>query len=135
MTRAIQAARILLGLIFVVFGLNGFFMFIPVRPTHPLILLLISSGYIYFVKVVEILAGALLLANRAVVLALVLLGADIANIAMYHILLDHNDWFIVPVVLALYTVLLYGYRPRMKFIFRWKETSGSAADAPPASHR
>jgi putative oxidoreductase len=81
----------LLGLPFVIFGLNGFLKFIPVPPFHPFVQILVSSGYIYFVKAIEVLAGGLLVVNRALLLALVLLGADIANIVAYHALLDHRN--------------------------------------------
>jgi hypothetical protein len=120
MSRVVHASRLLLGFTFVLFGLNGFHIFIPVPPFHPFMQILVSSGYIYFIKAVEVVAGTLLLVNRAVVLALVLLGADIANILAYHLLLDHRNWPIAPVVAALYVILLWGYWPRLKILFRWK---------------
>ena len=119
MSTIVRVARILLGVTFLIFGLNGFHTFIPVPPFHPFMQILVSSHYIFFIKAVEILAGSLLLANRAVVLALILLGADIANIAAYHLLLDHRDWPIVPVVACLYAVVVWGYWPQLKVLFRW----------------
>ena len=49
--------RILLGLVFVAFGLNGFFRMelIPVPDFHPFMQILVSSGYIYVVKMVNYL--------------------------------------------------------------------------------
>jgi hypothetical protein len=120
MQRVVRAAGILLGLIFLIFGLNGFFSFIPVPTLHPFMQILVASGYIYFVKVVEVVAGGLLLCNRAIMLALVLLGADIANIAMYHILLDHRDWPIVPIIIVLYLLVLYGHWRRFTTICQWR---------------
>jgi putative oxidoreductase len=104
----------------VVFGLNGFHLFIPVPSFHPFMQILVSSRYIYFIKAVEVLAGSLLLADRAVPLALVLLGADIANIVAYHLLLDHRDWPAAFIVAILYAIVFFGYWPRMKPLFRWK---------------
>jgi len=117
MSNVVRVARLLLGMIFVILGLNGFHTFIPVPPLHPFMQILVSSGYIYLIKTVEILAGSLLLANRVVVLALILLGADIANIVAYHLLLDHRDWPIAPIVTALYALVAWGYRQQLRFLF------------------
>ncbi len=116
-----RIARVLLGLVFVAFGINGFHTFIPVPTFSPFMLILVSSGYIYFVKSLEVMAGGLLLANRAIPLALILLGADIANIVMYHLLLDHRDWPVVPIVVGLYSWVFWDHSSQMKFIFCWKE--------------
>ncbi|MGA2886704.1 MAG: hypothetical protein ABSE51_01530 [Terracidiphilus sp.] len=120
MSKTFQVARLLLGLIFVVFGLNGFYTFIPIPSLHPFMQILVSSGYIYFIKLVELAGGILLLVNRAVVLALVLLGADIANIIAYHLLLDHRIWFVAPVLAVLYAITFLGNWPQLKLIFRWR---------------
>ncbi len=103
-------ARYLLGLIFLVFGLNGFFIFIPVPDFHPFMQLLVDSGYIYVIKAIEVASGIMLLTNRYVLVALVLLGADIVNIALYHLLFDPRNWPVVPVLLVLYGVLVWRYR-------------------------
>ncbi len=58
--------RLLLGLIFLVFGLNGFYTFIPVPKFHPFMEILVSSGFIYFEKAIEVMGGVLLLTNRFV---------------------------------------------------------------------
>jgi len=122
MSNIVRVARLFLGITFVILGLNGFHTFIPVPPFHPFMQILVSSGYIYLIKTVEILAGSLLLTNRAVVLGLILLGADIANILAYHLLLDHRDWPIVPVITAIYAVVVWGYWAQLKFLFRWEVT-------------
>lgn len=110
-------ARILLGLIFFIFGLNGFFLFIPVPEFHPFVSILVSSGYIYLIKTVEVVGGVLLLSNRFVPLALVLLGPDILNILAYHILLDHRNWPVAVVNLLLFLILLWGYRQHFRALF------------------
>ena len=57
-------ARILPGLIFLAFWLNGFFLSIPVPEFHPFVSILVSSGYIYLIKTVEVVGGVPLLSNR-----------------------------------------------------------------------
>lgn len=82
-------ARILLGLTFVVFGLNGFldFMHGPLPPglAGTFLSTLVASHFIYFVCAVQVIAGALLLVNRFVPLALALLAPVLYNILVFHI--------------------------------------------------
>lgn len=90
MKTAYTIARILLGLIFGALGMNGFVPFIPNPPTIPAPALaffsaMASTHFSYFVFGAQVLAGLLLLANRYVPLALVVLGAVLANILAFHI--------------------------------------------------
>jgi uncharacterized membrane protein YphA (DoxX/SURF4 family) len=100
-------ARILLGLLFLVFGLNGFFHFIPSPPPPGLagqyLGALFVSHYLVFVFLVEIAGGALLLANRFVPLALILLGPVIVNILLFHSLMAPAG---LPI--ALFATILWG---------------------------
>jgi uncharacterized membrane protein YphA (DoxX/SURF4 family) len=88
-----HAARVLLGLVFFVFGLDYFVGFLPPQPPPPESALpffagLQASGYILpVVKTVEVAAGAALLANRFVPLALSLLAPVVVNIVAIHFLL------------------------------------------------
>ena len=88
-------ARILLGLLFLVFGLNGFLQFLPMPPfsgaAAQYMGVLFQSHALAIVFVLEIAGGALLLANRFVPLALVLLGPVIVNIVIFHTLIAHAD--------------------------------------------
>jgi len=59
----IGASRIGLGLIFVTFGRNGFYPLIEVPELHPFMAILVTSGYIYFIKVVEVAGGLLQLSG------------------------------------------------------------------------
>lgn len=82
--------RILLGAMFVVFGLNGILRFIPVPPGMPAMVtafngVMFASHYMAFVGAVQLLAGLALLANRYVPLALVALAAVLANILAFHV--------------------------------------------------
>ena len=78
MKRAVLVARILLGIIFVIFGLNGFFLFIT-PPEHTpaggaFINLLVTTGFMYVEKSFEIIGGALVLLDLYVPLGLVILA-------------------------------------------------------------
>jgi len=92
-------ARLLLGVIFVVFGLNGFFNFISLGPlpsglAGQFVGALAQSHYFWVVAGLQVLGGALLLVNRFVPLGLVLLGPVIVNILLYHLFLNlrGSDW-------------------------------------------
>jgi putative oxidoreductase len=81
-------ARILVGLMFTVFGLNGFLHFIPQPPIQGLPLqfftVLFASGFYVVVFGVQLIAGLLLLTNLYVPLALVAIGAMLVNILTFH---------------------------------------------------
>jgi uncharacterized membrane protein YphA (DoxX/SURF4 family) len=100
-------ARILLGLVFVVFGFNAFFHFIPMPPPQGLAAdffkALFVSHYFYAVAVLQIAGGALCLAGRFVPLGLTLLGPVIVNIVLFHLFIEHTGALpaVVSAVLAL----------------------------------
>jgi putative oxidoreductase len=82
--------RILLGLMFLIFGINGFVPFIPNPPSIPPLALeffgtMVRSHFSYFVFGVQTICGVLLLVNRYVPLALVTLAAVLANIVAFHV--------------------------------------------------
>src|ERR1700681_4102096 len=86
-------ARILLGLVFFVFGLNGFLHFIPMGPmptglAGQYFTVMTQSHYILFVAALQVIGGALLLVGRYIPLALTILGPVIVNILLYHLLMD-----------------------------------------------
>ncbi len=85
---AVLIARILLGLLFTVFGLNGFLHFIPMPPPTGLagqyMGALFLSHYLVTIFLVQLVGGLLLLVNRYVPLALVLLGPVLVNILLFH---------------------------------------------------
>jgi putative oxidoreductase len=115
-------ARILLGLIFLVFGLNGFFHFIPNPPMPPgdladFTAVMGRSHYMIPVFALQVIGGALLLIGRFVPLALTLLGPVLVNILITHILL--NPAGLPPGVVAavLWFVLFYAYRQYFAGIF------------------
>jgi uncharacterized membrane protein YphA (DoxX/SURF4 family) len=112
-----MAARLLLGLIFFVFGLNGFLNFIP-PPREPMpsgaaafIGALVNSGYLLrLVAGTQVLVGALLLSNRFVPLALALIAPVVVNIVAFHLFLAPSGVSIALVVLALEAYLAWVYR-------------------------
>lgn len=86
-------ARYLLGLMFTVFGLNGFFHFIPQPPpANPLALQFFGavavSHFAAFFFAVQLLGGLLLLSGYFVPLALTLLAAELYNILAFHLTLE-----------------------------------------------
>ena len=118
-------ARLLLGLVFVVFGLNGFLGFLkmgemPTGLAGQFIGALIGSHYYWVVAAVQILGGALLLVNRFVPLALVLLGPVIVNILLYHGFLFPSGAVVAIVVTILWFVVFYDKRQYFSGIFAQK---------------
>jgi putative oxidoreductase len=109
------AARILLGLVMTVFGLNFFLHFLPQPPLEgpagAFIGALFASGYVLLiVKVVEVVAGLLLLAGRFVPFALALLAPIVVNIVAFHAVLAPAGLVLPLVVLALELYLAWAYR-------------------------
>jgi len=106
--------RTLLGLVFVVFGLNAFLQFMPAPPPQGLagdfVKALFMSHYFYAVAVLQIAGGALLLVGRFVPLGLTLLGPVIVNILLFHIFLDRAGLAVAVVVAALALFLLWAHR-------------------------
>jgi putative oxidoreductase len=122
MKYAIIIARLLLGLVFVVFGSNAFLHFIPVPPMQgqagAFIGALISSGYIYPIAMLQVLGGLFLLIGRFIPLGLTLLGPVIVNIVLYHIFLDQSGLPMAVAISALALFLLWIYRYRFPAIFQ-----------------
>ena len=123
MKYVIVIARVLLGLVFVVFGSNAFLHFLgPMPEMHgqagAFITALMSSGYMYVIAVLQILGGlCLLFGARFVPLGLTLLGPIIVNIVLYHVFLDPNGMPIAIIVSVLALFLLWIYRFKFPAIF------------------
>ena len=115
-------ARAFLGLIFVVFGLNGFLNFLSMGPmptglAGQFVGALVLSHYFWVVAALQIAGGALLLASRFVPLALVLLGPVIVNIICYHVFLNPSGAVPAVVVTVLWLIVCYGNRQHFSGIF------------------
>jgi len=126
-------ARILMGLMFFVFGLNGFLHFIP-QPKDPmsegamaLFTGFTKSGYMMpLIFGTQTLVGALLLVNRFVPLALALIAPVIVNIIAFHLFLSPATIAPGIVVLALELYLAWSYRKLYQpmLVFRSKPGAG-----------
>ena len=100
---------------FAVFGLNGFFHFIPQPPPASpqaiqYMTVLSTSNYFVLVFLIQLIAGILLLANRFVPLALAMLAPILVNVLMFHSLMDPAN--IAPGLLAsiLWVVVFLRFR-------------------------
>ena len=117
-SKAIFSTRVLLGLIFSIFGLNGLLFvvlgwgFIPMPPPPPE-MMPIFTGFMathylmQLVKVIEISAGLMLLGNRFVNLALFLLGPIVVNILCIHIFADRQGLPMAVLVTGLFSHQIY----------------------------
>ena len=115
-------ARYLLGLIFLVFGLNGFLHFIPMPPPKGALAAqfggaIFASHYWVVVFGVQVIGGILLLVNRFVVLALILLGPVIVNIFFFHALMAAEGLPLACVVVVLWVILAVHYKQYLSGIF------------------
>ena len=118
----ILIARLLLGLSFVVFGLNGFLNFLSMGPmptglAGQFIGALVQSHYFWVVAALQVIGGALLLVNRFVPLALVLLGPVIVNILCYHAFLNPSGAAPAAVVTVLWFIVFYVHRQYFSGVF------------------
>jgi uncharacterized membrane protein YphA (DoxX/SURF4 family) len=115
-------ARYLLGLIFLVFGLNGFLHFIPMPPPKGLAAqqfggAIFMSHYWIVVFGIQVIGAVLLLVNRFVPLALVLLGPVIFNIFFFHALMAPEGIPLAIVVVVLWFILAIRYKQYLSGIF------------------
>ena len=114
-------ARLLLGLLFTVFGLNGFLHFIPMPPPQGIagqfMGALFVSHYLVPIFALQLIAGVLLLVNRFVPVALTLLGPIIVNILLFHLLMEPTGIGMAIVTVALWAIVFYRERAAFKGIF------------------
>jgi uncharacterized membrane protein YphA (DoxX/SURF4 family) len=118
-------ARYLLGLMFTVFGLNGFLGFIhqppPANPLAIQFLVAVSgSHFAAFFFAVQVLGGLLLLSGFFVPLALTLLAAELYNILAFHITLAPSTAAPALVAFVLWMLVFVQYRESFKGIFSAK---------------
>ena len=130
-------ARILLGLVFLAAGVSGFVL-ISHPPAPPPGLagafqdVFFRSRWVLFVDAVEAVAGALLLANRYVPLALAALAAVIANIIVFHLTMAPAGLPIAAVVATLWAILAYRHRSSFAPLFEQRPASTRRTDAAPS---
>ena len=102
-------ARLFLGLVFTVFGLNFFLHFLPMPAAPPRAAAfagaLFASGYLFpLLKATEVVAGLLLLGGFFVPLVLAVLAPIVINIVGFHLFLEPSG---LPIPLALLAAELY----------------------------
>ena len=120
----VTISRIILGLLFTVFGLNGFLHFIPMPPPQGVagqfMGVLFTSGYLVPIFALQTVGGALLLANRFVPLALAILAPIIVNIVLFHATMDVKGLGLAFVAVALWSVVFFRERGAFKGLFAAK---------------
>ena len=116
-------ARVLLGLIFVVFGSNAFLRFLPMPPlpqgvAGEYLHTFFASGYVYVIGGFQVIGGLLLLVGRFVPLGLTILGAIIVNIWCFHLLMAPEGLPPAILVTILELFLVWRYRNAFAGILR-----------------
>ncbi len=115
-------ARLLMGLAFLVFGLNGFFHFIPTPPMAPspgtsFLESMIVTHYFFPIAFLQGLCGILFLFNRYVPLALTLICPIIVNILMYHAFMDPKGILPGLLVMICWLIVYWHHRAAFKGLF------------------
>ena len=114
-------ARILLGLMFFVFGLNPFLKFLPMPQLEGVwgqfLGALVVSHYVWVVGATQVVSGALFLIGRYVPLAIALSGPVMVNILAYHLTMQHIGT--QPAALATICWLFLFWRYRDSFAPLW----------------
>jgi uncharacterized membrane protein YphA (DoxX/SURF4 family) len=128
-------ARVLLGLVFFVFGLNGFLHFLPQPPlpqaAGELMGAFAAAKYMFpLIKGTEVVAGALLLVGRYVPLALLFLAPVVVNIVLFHAFLAPAGLAVPIVVTGLGLYLAWAYRDAFRGVL-----DGSARPTPASARQ
>ncbi len=118
-------SRYLLGLMFAVFGLNGFLHFISQPPpANPLALQFLgavsASHFAAFFFAAQVLGGLLLLSGFFVPLALTLLAAELYNILAFHLTLSPSSIAPALVACVLWVLVFLRYRESFKGVLAAK---------------
>ena len=121
---AVLVARILLGLTFLVFGLNGFLNFLhmpmPPGPAGQYMGVLFMSHYLHVVFLLEVIGGVLLLSGQFIPLGLVVIGPVLFNILLFHTFLFPAGFPPALFVTVLWFIVFYGVRKSFTGIFAQK---------------
>jgi uncharacterized membrane protein YphA (DoxX/SURF4 family) len=118
-------ARVLFGLGFVIFGLNGFLQFMPNPPmtaeAGALMGAFAKTGYFFpMIKVIELVAGLLLLTNFYAPLATVLIAPVLVGITTIHLFLNPAGIPMMIFLHVLHGIIAYGYKENYKGLFAKK---------------
>ena len=122
MKTASTIARYLAGVIFLVFGLNGFLHFIPLTPPSGVagqfMGALFVSHYLTLIFALQVIGGVLLLANRYVPLALAILAPVIVNILSFHALMAPSGLPLALIVTVLWALVFVHVRAAFAALFQ-----------------
>ncbi len=116
MKKATIVSRIILGFIYLVFGLDYFFQFIPYQPHHTSRVAafkagLLGVGYFYpMIKSIQIAGGISLLVNRYAPFFAVVLFPISLNVFLYHTILVPSGWYMGGILIVTNLFLGYAYR-------------------------
>lgn len=115
MATAAAIARMLLGLIFVVYGTNYFvpFLTLPAPSADGTALLdaFAATGYFMpFLRITQLVTGALLIADRYVALALLITAPIVLNIFLFDVFLDPRGLAMGSLLLVIQGYLGWAYR-------------------------
>lgn len=121
MKKVILGARLLLGALFVVFGTNYFFPFMPMPENPPeaqaFLGALFQAGYMFpLIKVTEIVGGALLLLGF-VPIGLILLSPVVVNIVAFHLFLAPGGMGLNVALVGLMVFLAWSYKEKFVSLF------------------
>jgi len=127
---ATAIVRVLLGVMFLVFGLNGFLNFIPQPKDIPPEIMsvmsgLMKAGYMTVVSGAEVLIAVLLLSNRFVPLALAMLAPIVVGIITFHIAMAPSTIGPGIAVLLMELFLIWSYRGAFRPMLRVKTAPGA----------
>ena len=123
MKTVITISRIILGFIYLVFGLDYFFHFIPYEPNHTgkvaaFKAALMSVGYFYpMIKSIQIVGGLSLLINRYAPFFAVVLFPISVNVFLYHTILVPSGWLMGVLLIVPNLFLGYAYRNYYRGMF------------------
>jgi putative oxidoreductase len=126
MKACVLIARCLLGFIYLIFGLDYFYQFIPYHVVHPgipgaLVAGLKGTGYIYpMMKTIQILGGVSLLFDRYAPFSAVVLFPISLNVLLFHTILVPSGWFMGIILIVLNVFLGWAYRKYYQGMFTVK---------------
>ena len=116
MKKTTIVSRVILGFIYLVFGLDYFLHFIPYQPNHTGRVAafkagLLGVGYFYpMIKSIQIIGGILLLINRYAPFFAVVLFLISLNVLLYHTILVPSGWLMGVILIITNLFLGYAYR-------------------------